>query len=256
MAYVSWSRGYKSGGYNFTQVPSYDPEVVDSYEAGLKSQWFDDSMKINVSSFYYDYQDKQDLQRAQSPQGLFFSHIRNASEATVKGIEFEIQVFPLEHLLVDVTVGYQKAKFDRFTTIDAVFPDLGDQDLAGNTLPFAPEWKVHFGAEYAWVLGSNFGQVRARLDYSWVDDQWSNGLNRIGDEVVLAASGDDQLPSYSIINGRLEWTSMDAVWQVSIYGKNITDEVVQTNLEIIEIERSIATYLAPRSYGLEVEYTF
>src|SRR3546814_12467390 len=66
MGYVSYNRGYKSGGFNLLDVgalnrptghvsPSYNPEIVDAYEVGLKSDLFDRRLRLNVAAFYYDY---------------------------------------------------------------------------------------------------------------------------------------------------------------------------------------------------------
>src|SRR3546814_19184383 len=66
--YVSYNRGYKSGGFNLLDVgalnrptghvsPSYNPEIVDAYEVGLKSDLFDRRLRLNVAAFYYDYKD-------------------------------------------------------------------------------------------------------------------------------------------------------------------------------------------------------
>ena len=59
MAYLSYSHGYKGGGFSIGQFDVYDPEIVDSIELGLKSQFLEDRAQVNVSAFHNDYQDLQ-----------------------------------------------------------------------------------------------------------------------------------------------------------------------------------------------------
>ncbi len=50
--------GYRSGGFNlvfFTQTPEYDPEELIVYELGYKGQFLDNSLQINGSAYFYDY---------------------------------------------------------------------------------------------------------------------------------------------------------------------------------------------------------
>ena len=55
--YGSVSRGFKSGGFNFTaNVPAYDPEYLWSYEIGAKYSLLDDKLNSNVALFYYGYE--------------------------------------------------------------------------------------------------------------------------------------------------------------------------------------------------------
>src|SRR3546814_12113205 len=70
VGYVSYRRGYKIGGFNLLDVgalnrptghvsPSYNPEIVDAYEVGLKSDLFDRRLRLIVAALYYDYKDIQ-----------------------------------------------------------------------------------------------------------------------------------------------------------------------------------------------------
>ena len=255
MAYVSWSRGYKAGGFNTTQTEPYDPEIVDAYELGLKSQWLENRLQANLAAFYYDYQDKQDVQQITAPGALLFRATRNASTATINGIELELQALVTGGLSVDMSVGYLNAEFDDYTTFDPLFPLLGDQDLSGNRLPYSPEWTVHVGAQYEWDLGSNLGRLTARTDYSWVDDRWTNAFNRLGGGSIQGTEG-DFLPDYEVINARFQWESASANWLVALYANNLTDEVIKLRSGTQADGSVRSSYYAPRTYGLNLTYTF
>ena len=254
MVYVSYSRGYKAGGYNTTQASAYDPEFLDAYEAGLKSRWLDNQLQLNLATFYYDYQDKQDKQRTLVAGLPSLPLLTNASAATVQGVELELQAYIVEGLQIDLSLGYLDATFDEYDNFDTAFPALGVQDLSGNKLPYAPEWKLHVGAQYEWILDGNNGSLTARADYSWVDERWVNGFNRPADGAVLTDG--DLLDDYSMVNARLQWESTDSTWTAEIYGKNVTDEVVQTHVFEVSGPSAVGTFLPPRTYGLKLAYNF
>ncbi len=102
LSYVSYSRGFKAGGFNpldaaaSTVVPNngaYDPEYVHAYEAGLKSKWFDDSLLINVAVFLSDYEDLQVTTLEFQPlTGTYTASVRNAAKSRSQGVELEIEV--------------------------------------------------------------------------------------------------------------------------------------------------------------------
>ena len=253
MVYASYSRGYKSGGYNTTQADAYDPEFLDAYEVGLKSRWLGDRIQTNLAAFYYDYQDKQDIQRIPIG-GRTLPFLTNASAATVTGFELEVQAHVLDGLQFDFSLGYLNAEFDEYDNLDVKFPVLGVQDLSGNQLPYSPEWKMHFGAQYDWLLSGNRGSLSIRGDYSWIDERWTNGFNRLADGVVLTDG--DLLDDYSIVNARLQWNSPEAIWNIELYGKNLTDEIVKTHVFDQVGPVALGTFLPPRTYGAKVTYKF
>jgi len=252
MLYASYSRGYKAGGYNtnLALTDSYDPEIVDAYDVGLKSQWLDNRVRLNIAAFYYDYKDKQDFQRLIT---LPATKISNASQATIQGVELEAQAWVTDAFLLNFSLGYLDAEFDEYESIDANFVALGLQDLSGNKVPKSPEFKVSLGAQYKWQL-SGMGDLLLRGDYAWLDDQWSNAFNRDSSS-GLAGSG-DLLPSYHQVNARLQWTSEDENWQAEIYGTNLTDEVIKQNSFTSSGLLTIDTYLPPRLYGFKTTYRF
>ncbi|MGI9287787.1 MAG: TonB-dependent receptor, partial [Pseudomonadales bacterium] len=97
MLYATYSKGYRSGGFNgrvdeqdSARIP-YDPEIVDSYELGFKSEWPDKGLRLNGTIFYMDYQDKQEEIGLPS-DGATGQRITvfNAADATMQGVELEL----------------------------------------------------------------------------------------------------------------------------------------------------------------------
>ena len=254
MLYASYSRGYKAGGYNTDQDDAYDPETVDAFELGLKSQWLDNRVQANVAAFYYLYSDKQDYKRfIQAGTGLSIFQIINASEAEIGGVELEMQAHVSDAFFVDGTIAYLNAEFEEFSSIDTVFAGLGEQDLSGNKLPLSPEWKMNIGAEYHWMLGGDLGTLLLRGDYAWVDQQFGNAFNRDG--TGLQGDG-DLIDSHYRVNARLQWQSIDESWAAEFYVRNLSDEVAISNVFVPHAGQSAVTHLEPRTYGLKVSYEF
>ncbi len=255
MLYASYSRGYKAGGYNSDQDETYAPEYVDAWEAGMKSQSLDNRIQTNLALFYYDYSDKQEWQRhpptVDRPNGFF--NLINAAKVKSYGAELELQAYVTDTFFVDGSVAYLNAEYNEFQSIDGIFPSLGFQDLSGNALPLSPEWKFNIGAQYDWQLGGNMGSLSIRGDYAWVDDQYGNAFNRDGTN--LPGDG-DLIPSYHIINARLQWESADAAWLAQLYVRNLTDEIAVSNVYVESATIVSLTHLAPRTYGLKLSYKF
>jgi len=256
MLYASFSRGYKTGGYFILVDGAYDPERVDAFEMGLKSRWLDNRVQMNIAAYHYDYSDKQDLQGFVNPNiGDLVFEIRNAAAATNSGLELEVKAQLTDAFFIDGSLGYMNAEFDDFVTVDNVSPiDGGSKQLAGNKLSFSPEWSAYVGLQYDWELG-NLGTFSARGDYSWTDEQFSNAFNRTTANSGLEGDG-DFIPSYYQINARLYWISTDANWRADLYAKNLTDEANLSSSTVLTGAETVGTYLAPRTYGLRLAYSF
>ena len=245
LIYASYSSGYKAGGYNGTQA-SYDPETVEAYEGGVKSEWLDNRVQSSLSAFFYDYKDKQEFKRDE----LGIAAITNAGSASLWGIEFEGVVRPIESVTVDTSIAYLNSEYDEFDTADNINPGAGVLDLSGNALPRSPEWKVHLGIQYDWQIQS--GHMHARVDAVWVDEQYSAAFNR---------DDRDLIDSYHRTNAQIGWESNDESWKTSVYVNNIEDDDVVANLfdnsALVGLPVPIyAHYFSPRTYGVKVTYQF
>ncbi|MDG1987834.1 MAG: TonB-dependent receptor, partial [Halieaceae bacterium] len=121
MAYITWSTGFRSGGWNgrpgtLGGVGPYDPETVDNYEVGFRSELLDGRMTFNVTGFITEYDDKQEFNVVANPvTGGFDTKVENAAEVSYEGAEVEIFAKPLpEHdFSLRFSLGILDAKFDK-----------------------------------------------------------------------------------------------------------------------------------------------
>jgi iron complex outermembrane receptor protein len=206
-SYVTWSQGYKSGGYNgvatnFTAATTpFDEETVNNYEIGIKSDFFDDQMRLNVAAFYMDYEDLQVFVSSfESTVGLL---VDNAGEADIYGVEAEFFYSPSDRL--DLTATY--------AWLDA---EIGNNELdtveEGNTLTRSPEHTASAAAQYRWPLG-DLGDLLLRADYAWQDKIYFEPEN-------YELSAQD---AYGLLHLRVALQAQ-AGWELAVWLKNATDE--------------------------------
>ena len=218
--YASFSQGFKSGGFDMradailtpTSVNGYEPESVDSYEAGLKGYFFDRRLSLNTAVFYAKYKDQQITQ--QTPVGASIaSQVLNVGQSHMSGVEVEGVANLLPNLTANFSLGYIKAEFDEYraldlTSVPPVVRDFADVRVFQNT----PEWTGSFSFTYTADLGDH-GRVTFTPSASYRDSF----------HMFEIPSSLDQ-GSYWLLDASLVWTSADDRYRVGLHGKNLGDE--------------------------------
>jgi iron complex outermembrane recepter protein len=246
LIYGQYSTGYKAGGFGLAQ-PSYDPEKITSYEAGVKATFLEGRMQGSLTGFHYVYSNKQELDRDPLTNLAF---IKNSGAATVNGLELEAVIRPLDGLTIDTSVALLDAQYTEFLTVDGLNQQLGIQDLSGNQIPRSPKHKVYIGIQYEWAAFS--GTMTLRVDSVWSAAQWGYAFNR---------PDRDFIDSYNRLSSQISWLSGDENWQVTVYMKNIDDgDDVQNAFDGAPTAGTpVGTYshlFDPRTYGLKVTRNF
>jgi outer membrane receptor protein involved in Fe transport len=204
-AYISFSRGYKSGGFNLDRqsgVPEFDAETVDSWELGAKTTWMDGDLLLNLALFSSQYQDFQ-LNRF---TGITFI-VNSIPEVTSDGAEVDlIWRLPITGLSMQGGFAYADAQYG------AAMP-AGLGNLSGERLTNSPLWTVTNAITYEWPLGASFNGL-AYLDFRYVDDQ------NTGSDLSPAK----EQPSYVLVNGRFGFSTADERYALEIWGRNLLDE--------------------------------
>ncbi len=150
MAYVQWTQGFRSGGFNgragtFTSAGPFGSENVDSYEAGVKSDLLDGRLRLNAAAFYSKYDDMQLTVQGMTQAGMYESVTANAGKSTIKGAELEARLLAGDFTF-DLALGYLDAGFDDFF---APLTSSGvPTDNSGLPLPFAPDWTASLGVTW------------------------------------------------------------------------------------------------------------
>ena len=242
MLYAYYARGFKSGGFNGRiqdplDIGPYNPEYIDSFEVGMRSDWFQKRLRANVSVFYSKWDDMQvpnSVFRGDPPQAS--STILNAASATSKGAELELQFAPSEALSVQASLGYLDAAYDEFS-------DAG-VDFSGRPTPYAPEWTGSLSGSY--TFQTTAGLLTPSLQWRYTDERWAS---------FTQAPAED-LDSYSVLDANVNFKPTDGNWSVALWATNLLDEeYVITSLAVPPLF-SFAAFGAPRQYGIDVKFDF
>ncbi len=248
MYHASWAQGLKSGGFNgrpnpnstgtFGAITPYDPEEMDSYEIGVKSQFAEDRVRLNVAVFQSKYEGIQLL--ALDVQSGFFNTL-NAAESRIRGAEVELLARPIPQFELQMGLGYTDDEYQELS------PGVQISGLTYDMhLPLTPELNGSLGAQYTWDLGT--GALSLRGDYTYKSEFWYEAVNSPG----------NRQGGFGLFNARATYAFGDGKWSVAAYGLNLTDKVYSTNIQDIvgPLGVRFESISAPREWGLEVRYRF
>ena len=247
MAYATYSKGYRSGGF-LSRVSSYaeaispyDQETVANYELGLKSELMDNKLRLNFTVFQMDYQNKQEeihLPDLLSGTGQK-TVVANASTATMKGAEFELEAHPVDAFNLRANVAYLKTKYDKFKFNDGT----GIQDLSYLKFRRAPQWTGNIDGTYEWNVGAN-AKMWSRVSYHYLGSYFTDFTN------APELANDVQHLIDASVN--LEFGTT----RLSLYGRNLTGaDGYMIGYDVAGIW-SYAAARPPRTFGAEVTYRF
>lgn len=247
MLYATIARGYKAGGFDSApasasaaRVP-FDPEYVWNYEAGLRWDFWDDRARFNATAFtmsYTDLQVQQLIQLVPGDPSTQLLVIDNAADATVEGLEFEFMVAPTDALRLGGTVSYLNATFDEFITST-------NADLSGNHLRRAPENSYSIYGSYTADVPAIAGSLEGRVEYAYRGDQFFENENF---PVHLEES-------YGLLDASLTYLSDSGDWRVSLWGKNLTDELYRVNAVSVS-DSAFAKLGPPLTWGITFRRSF
>ena len=245
MIYATYAKGYRSGGFNgrvdelLSATEPYDPEFVDNYELGFKSEWMNRRLRFNGAVFFMDYKDKQEEIGLPStgPTGQRIS-VFNAATATMKGVEQELQAQATEHLNLRANLGYLDSKYDEFTFNDG----FGIVDNSGLEFRRAPEFTGGLDLTYERQVGNGTGWIRGA--YRYIGEHFIEQTNR----AELANDGQHLLDMS--INYEINGATF------SLFGRNLTGEDGWAHGLNVSGLWAYASARAPRTWGAEVSYRF
>ena len=250
LAYATVSTGYKAGGVNRGEIlAEYDPETILAYEIGLKHDFFGGRARANAAAFYYDYEDLQQSQTEIQPDGSLENITRNATEATIWGLELELQFAPYEQGFYSASIGYLDAEFDDFpNVVDDIVGGL--RDLSGNTLINAPDWTINLMAEpWRWHVAGGTLTPRVQFRYE------SSAFLRIHNQPF------DKRSSFTKTDLSLGYEADDGGWYARAFVDNLENKNIVTATSggtvIVGVGPSHkANFAAPRTFGVTLGMNF
>lgn len=260
LAYASWNRGVKSGGFNAPLLPtpifltdefmSYDPEKLDAYEVGVKLDL--GRARLNAATYYYDYKNCQ----AFSILGLDTFTLN--ADCENKGFEVELEGSAAKGLDYHFGIGYADAQVTDIpgVTIDAVTPagTLPAIIPGGEQRPVqTPKWNLNGLVRYEFPV-SGVGNIALQMDGNYRSEHFFALTN-------FNASRED---GYFVGNASVTWIAPSEKWSVRGFVQNFTgsEYLVQT----FDLSGSVSNgglfglveqyYGRPRMYGANLNVSF
>ncbi|MXO66443.1 TonB-dependent receptor [Altererythrobacter endophyticus] len=219
MTYAQFSTGYKGGGINprpyfASQVRPFSSESINAYEIGLKSDFLDRAVRLNLSAYYNRYRDIQLVLTscpAFTPGNAVApcSMTANAGNADVKGFEAETTIRPLAGMLIDASLSYIDFEYTSIAPAASGPQGVELNDVA----PFTTKWKWSIGAQYEAVLPGG-STLTPRFDVTY-----QSGLYTAANNAPTS-----YISSYTLANARLTWSNAADDLDISLSATNIFDK--------------------------------
>ena len=244
MGYVSYNRGFKSGGFN-GQAPtqgSYQPEYLDAYETGVKTTLFDRSLRLNTSAFLYNYKDIQVNTFVGATPIIY-----NGARARLWGLDgdFDWVVSDLVSFNGGLTLLH-----DRFTSfpnavVTIVLPNghttTTEGSATGNRLPFAPDAVFNLGVDFKQEVAGSM------VDLS-IQNQYSTGYFGQPDNFL-------KQDAYDLLGATFSVKPRGTKLTISAYASNLLNKAVADFLSSGTTGQTIA-FDPPRTYGIRLATEF
>jgi iron complex outermembrane receptor protein len=261
MGYVSYSRGFKSGGINLAGIPTdaqgnpifttarIKPEKGNTYEVGLKTQFFGRTLTANLAAFYTTVEDYQ-VNVVDSGPGALRGYLSNVDKVSSKGVELDAAWSPIDEFSSYLSLAWTEGKYESFTNgpcpIERIGASTAACDLSGRPLPGLPKWAISFGGEYRTTVFD--GTAYLGFDATYRSDQYSDASN--SQYLVIDA--------YTLVNVRAGWVSPSGVWEGFVWVRNAFDTRYFQYMSVQPGNSgAIAALLGdPRTYGFTLRVRF
>ena len=252
MGYVTVSRGFKSGGWNpdITKLTSiaalkFDSEKVTNYEAGLRTQFLDRRVTLNLTGYHMDYGNLQVSQFL--GQGGFV--ITNAGSAVINGAELEFAARPVDGFNLRAGGAYNDAHYTKF---DSAPPGGSGTPVsyAGQQFTNVPKFSAYVSGDVTVPVDQKI-DLTLHADYRYQSKIYFDDARTVQDGLPFAQNG------YGVLNGRIGLQTSNGL-ELSLYAQNITNKRFLTTRQGDFLTGSIVVdaYNAPRTVGVRIGASF
>lgn len=237
MLFASYARGFKSGAFQFLAPSALvaetfaTPETVDSYQVGLRSDWVDGRLRLNVTAFEYKYNDIQ-VPRVEIVNNAPIVHLTNAAKSTVKGVEVEGFAGIVDGFRVEYGYAYLDATYDDFLYAPG-------KDFTGNQMTRSP--KNTGNVALAFEAPTSLGKITARVAGNYVDTFYFEPDNAKIDPGTRE-------PSHTTLDANIGIGH--GPWTLTLWGKNLTDEKSRASVFNVSGNQLFEIWAPRKTYGL------
>ncbi len=246
LLYATWSEGFRAGGVNRARVegiPKYQPDFVENYEIGWKTEWAGGAVRFNGAAYIVDWNDFQYGFLDFTVSNLTI--IQNVGNAQTKGVEFDLDWAPTDNLLLSLAGSYNDAQLEENfwrndqDRLDGLPPDSPE----GTPMPYVPEFQYTFIGRYTFDAGSL--PMFAQAAWSYRDGSWN--------DLEVSNERRARMGSYGVLNLA---TGIDGDrWSLEFYANNVSDERGQISIgdpgyaspSGLDFRQN---FIKPRNYGI------
>jgi iron complex outermembrane recepter protein len=269
LAYLKYSRGYKSGGFNagatLAANPEVGPETLDDFEGGIKKT-FDQRLTVDLAAFYYNYNNMQIELGELGPAGTTTFFLQGLPQVRNWGIELESTWQATDDLQFILSYAYLNTDIvksscyedpianalqtpslpscvNNASAMTALNTKFGFVSVKGNQLIDSPPNKISVNANYTFHFGP--GNLTFSATDSWTDYHWSAIFN----------SSDYYSPGYNNLDLRMLWNDAKNRYTIIVYGRNVLnatqyDYIYPGTSVPIQVSHSLN---APVTYGVQLQ---
>ncbi|MBB3889422.1 outer membrane receptor protein involved in Fe transport [Phenylobacterium haematophilum] len=256
LLFASAARGVKSGGFTTynsgmpQQLEPFTPETLYAYEAGVKSEFFDRKLRVNLSAFYYDYRDQQ-LQGILYTQTGRVGRMINIPKSHIWGGELELTWRPTERLTINQSLGYKYGEYDEFYFVNSAATEAARDpvtgqyntiiysDRSGERLPFP---RADYKGAISYVMDVGPWQFEAETNYNYRSSLFSTTSNSV-------------IGDYWLVNANLTARPIDGRYSIGLWVNNALDSYFEETRNAF-ISAATASPHPPRTYGVRMSWRY
>lgn len=218
LLYAKTSKGFRSGGQNLRAsgtaafVP-YDPEIAFAHEAGLKSEFFDKRVRLNLSGYYTLVKDIQRTTLQNVAPGVTASILANAGKARFYGVEAELTARVFEGFTVGATGTLTRPKYLEYSDVNGDRRQERFDSVSREQFSLSGDYDHEFDT----------ARLRLHTDYSWQGRQALNQYNTPRDPNNAIIIAGTTAPRAGVLSARAALSFADEAYEVALFGRNITN---------------------------------
>ncbi|MEH6696902.1 MAG: TonB-dependent receptor [Hyphomonas sp.] len=245
--FASATQGYKSASTPVNAASKSEQnapatqEGLLAYEVGFKASLLDQRMQANAALFYYDYEDKQLSAFFADPIYKALARLQNVPTAEAYGLDAEVTYLISEELTAIGGLTLLHTEIGDFDTVDSFGLPTNRQ---GDPFLYSPESVASLALLYDRPVTTELG-LRASVSGRWQSESTAGQPN---DPLY-------DIDSYGLLNGSIGIYSLNNNWDLSVWGKNLTDEYywqqITTNANVVVRYAGM-----PRTFGASLTYRF
>jgi iron complex outermembrane receptor protein len=254
MLYAKFARGYKSAGFNL--LPVTDPrilalgggqtvkgETADNFEGGIKSEWFDKHLLVNLTAYHTVVQNYQ-ANESVGVGNTALKFLANVGSLTSNGVELESEAWLPAGFHAKGFVAFDHAYYSSFH--NSACPAQSSAlscDLTGQQVAWAPKWTADFALDQTFAL-----TPRAKA-YWMADVNWRTSQN-----TTITLDPSANIAAYALVNARVGVKLLGDALDIQLWSDNLLNKSYYINmLGLTKSTGIIQGYPGnPRSFGIRL----